>query len=185
MPSKRESLTGPKSKSDVGQQTFKDMMQYLHENILAMNQSKLFAGLVIIVLNISSKFVTIRLSKTVEGYLKYTFSRDVLVFAMAWMGTRDIYTALFITIVFSLFANFIFNEDSRFCILPESFIDLHASKVDSPPAQFAITEQQITEAITLLSNAKQQKEASAQGKTQPTSIDSTTTQKSANDLYKY
>lgn len=142
--------------------TFRQMIQYIHSNILAMNQSKLFAGLIIIVLNISSKFVTIRLSKTIEGYLKYTFSRDILVFAMAWMGTRDIYTALLITFVFMLCANFIFNEDSRFCMLPESFIDHHASKIDDPPEMPIISEQQIADAVSLLANAKKQQDTAGE-----------------------
>ena len=93
---------GKSVSADRGTKTLRDMFSYIHQNILAMNQSKVFAGLVIIVLNISSKFVNIKLSKSLEGYLKYTFSRDILVFAMAWMGTRDIYTAVFITIVFSI-----------------------------------------------------------------------------------
>ena len=89
-----------KKKTDRGMQTLRDMISYINQKVLMMNQSKLFAGLIIIILNISSKFVTIRLSKSMEGYLKYTFSRDILVFSMAWMGTRDIYTALFIAAVF-------------------------------------------------------------------------------------
>ena len=76
--------------------SFYNLVQYIHANVQNVNQSKLFAGLIIITLNISSKFVTIKLSKTVESYLKHTFSRDVLVFAIAWMGTRDIYIALII-----------------------------------------------------------------------------------------
>jgi len=123
-----------------------------------MNQSKIFAGLVIIVLNISSKFVTIKLSKPLEGYLKYTFSRDILVFAMAWMGTRDIYTALFMTFVFSVCANFFFNENSRFCCLPKSFITHHIEAMENPPDQPQITEQQIADAISLLSKAKTDKQ---------------------------
>lgn len=175
MPSKRgtkssRSSTGKNAsnqdkKPDNDLNTFREMIRYLHTNILAMNQSKLFAGLIIIVLNISSKFVTIRLSKTMEGYLKYTFSRDVLVFAMAWMGTRDIYTALFITFMFMLCANFIFNEDSRFCVLPESFIDRHASKINDPPEMAKISDQQIADAVSLLANAKKQQESSASSNT--------------------
>jgi len=144
--------------SDKGTQTLRDMLAYINSQVLAMNQSKLFAGLIIIILNISSKFVTLRLSKTMEGYLKYTFSRDILVFAMAWMGTRDIYTALFITLVFSLCANFLFNEQSGFCCLSESFIERQTGLVDSPPEIPEITEQQIADAVTLLANAKKQKE---------------------------
>ena len=61
----------------------------IHNNVQSINKSKLFAGLIIITLNIASKFVTIKLSKTVESYLKNTFSKQILVFAIAWMGTRN------------------------------------------------------------------------------------------------
>jgi hypothetical protein len=143
--------------SDRGTKTLRDMFAYINQNILAMNQSKLFAGLVIIVLNISSKFVNIKLSKSMEGYLKYTFSRDILVFAMAWMGTRDIYTALFITIIFSICSNFLFNEQSGFCCLSESFIEKQTELVDSPPDVAQISDQQIADAVALLASAKKQK----------------------------
>jgi len=144
-------------KFDRGTQTLKDMFEYINQNVIAMNQSKIFAGLVIIILNISSKFVTIKLSKPMEGYLKYTFSRDILVFAMAWMGTRDIYTALFITLLFTICANFLFNEQSQFCCLPESFVTQHSEAVDSQQPE--ITSQQIADAVALLANAQKQQNA--------------------------
>jgi len=144
-------------KPDRGTQTLKDMFEYINQNVIAMNQSKIFAGLVIIILNISSKFVTIKLSKPMEGYLKYTFSRDILVFAMAWMGTRDIYTALFITLVFTICANFLFNEQSQFCCLPESFVTQHSEAFDSQQPE--ITSQQIADAVALLANAQKQQNA--------------------------
>jgi hypothetical protein len=147
---------------DKGMKTLKDMFDYIHNNILAMNQSKLFAGLVIIVLNISSKFVNIKLSKSIEGYLKHTFSRDILVFAMAWMGTRDIYTALFITLVFTVCVNFLFNEQSGFCCLSESFIERQSGLLEDNSPQ--ITEQQISDAVDLLANAKKQKDTETTGK---------------------
>ena len=143
------------AKSDKGTKTLRDMIAYINQNIIAMNQSKIFAGLVIIVLNISSKFVTIKLSKSMEGYLKYTFSRDILVFAMAWMGTRDIYTALFIAILFSIFSNFLFNEDSRFCCLPESFISRNSEMVDTLSGT-DVTEQQVADAVKTLANFQKQ-----------------------------
>jgi hypothetical protein len=144
-------------KPDRGTQTLKDMFEYINQNVLAMNQSKIFAGIVIIILNISSKFVTIKLSKPMEGYLKYTFSRDILVFAMAWMGTRDIYTALFITLLFTICANFLFNEQSQFCCLPESFVTQHSEAFDSQQPE--ITSQQIADAVALLANAQKQQNA--------------------------
>jgi len=93
------------------------MMVYLHDHVKVLNDSKIFAGLMIITLNISSKFVNLKLSKTMESYLKNTFSRQLLIFAIAWMGTRDIYIALTITILFSLIMDVLLNEQSSFCIL--------------------------------------------------------------------
>lgn len=124
---------------------FGDMFAYVHNNVISLNQSKAFAGLVIIVLNISSKFVTIKLSKTMESYLKYTFSRDILVFAMAWMGTRDIYIALIIMIIFSICVDYLFNEQSQLCCLPESFTNYHIDKIDN--AEVSPDEIQKAEAV--------------------------------------
>lgn len=115
------------SGGDAFWKPFTNLFEYVHNNIMSLNQSKLFAGLIIITLNISSKFVTIKLSKTMESYLKYTFSRDILIFAMAWMGTRDIYIALLITVVFSICMNYLFNEESAFCCLPKSFTEYHTT----------------------------------------------------------
>ena len=103
---------------------------YLNNQVQIMNTSKIFTGIMIIIINISSKYVTLNLSKTVESYLKYTFSRDILVFAISWMGTRDIYIALYITIVFIICMDFLFNENSILCILPESFTDYHIDKLN-------------------------------------------------------
>ena len=106
------------------------ILNHLHNNVLAMNQSKFFAGLMIITLNIASRFVNIKLSKTVESYLKHTFSRDALIFAIIWMGTRDIYIALCMTLLFIILVDFVFNEDSMFCCLPEQFTEYHVGLLE-------------------------------------------------------
>lgn len=98
---------------------------YLRNYMGPINDSKIFAGLMIITLNIGSKYVNLRLPKPIEGYLKFTFSRNILVFAISWMGTRDILVALLITGVFILVMDFLLNDESAYCCLPESFIDYH------------------------------------------------------------
>lgn len=107
-----------------------NMLKYLNVQIQNMNQSKLFAGLMIIILNLASRFVIFKLPKTVESYMKFTFSRDLLVFAIAWMGTRDIYIALMIVIAFVLVVDFLFNEESFLCVLPATFVDRHILKLE-------------------------------------------------------
>lgn len=103
----------------------KDFMKKINDNVTMLNGSKIFAGIMIIVLQISSRFVTIRLSKTMESYLKYTFSKQILIFAIAWMGTRDIYVALIIALIFSFISDVLCNEESQYCILPNTFKDYH------------------------------------------------------------
>jgi len=140
------------------------MLQYLHNHITSLNQSKVFAGLIIITLNISSKFVSIKLSKSMEAYLKYTFSRDILIFAMAWMGTRDIYVALFITLLFSLCMNYLFNEESSFCCLPETFTDYHTQIMDSSP----VSEEEASKAKDVLAKYEAQQKETGDSKSPST-----------------
>jgi hypothetical protein len=91
----------------------------------------MFAGLMIITLNIASKFVTFKFGKSTEMYLKYTFSRQILVFAMAWMGTRDIYVSLGLTLIFIFLFDFLFNENSSLCILPNELKEYYNNMDES------------------------------------------------------
>ena len=42
---------------------FMDAMNYLHNHVLYLNNSKFFAGCIMILLNIGSKFITIQFSR--------------------------------------------------------------------------------------------------------------------------
>jgi hypothetical protein len=103
----------------------------IHNQIQALNNSKLFVGLMILTLNISSKFVNLKLSKSMEAYLKYTFSRNIMVFAIAYVGSRDIYIALIVTALFVICMDYLFNEESVFYILPHSFRDYHLGLIET------------------------------------------------------
>lgn len=94
---------------------------YLHDHVFFLNNSKFFAGVIMILLNIGSKFIQIQFSKSVEEYLKLSITKQILVFAMAWMGTRDIYTALVLTAVFVILSDHLFNEESHYCIVPHKY----------------------------------------------------------------
>jgi hypothetical protein len=110
----------------------------------------MFAGLVVITLNIASRFVTIKLSKSMESYLKFTFSRDVLVFCIVWMGSRDIYIAAAFTLLFTFIMDFLLNEESSYCILPETFTTYHTELLDGT----APTADEIKNAESVLERVK-------------------------------
>ena len=118
---------------------FKNIISKIQANIdkivQDLNTSKIFAGLMIIILNIGSRFVTIKLSKSMEAYLKYTFSKQILIFAIAWMGTRDIYIAIMVTILFTICIEYLFNEESKFCCLSENFTNYHIDLLENDEKQ--------------------------------------------------
>ena len=54
---------------------------YINHHIMYLNNSKFFAGVIMILLNIGSKFITIQFSKSTEEYMKWTVSKQLLVFS--------------------------------------------------------------------------------------------------------
>lgn len=134
---------------------FSNSLEFIHSHILFLNNSKFFAGIVMILLNIGSKFISIQFSKSTEEYLKMNVTKQILVFSMAWMGTRDIYTALVLTAVFTILSDHLFNEESPYCIVPEKYrilntlIDINQDGV--------VSEQEINAAIAILEKAKKEK----------------------------
>ena len=133
-----------------------DILTYLHENIKRINDSKIFAGLMIITLNIVSRFVTINLSKSMEAYLKYTFSKYILVFTIAWMGSRDIYIASTVMFVYIIVVDYLLNDDSVFCVLPEEFKDYHTGLLENDGKNENVSEEDIKKAEKILERAKNQ-----------------------------
>lgn len=133
-----------------------EIFSYVHNQIQTINNSKLFAGLMIITLNIASRFVNLKLSKTMESYLKYTFSRQILVFAIAWMGTRDIYISVIITAAFIIVTDYLFHEDSAYCALSNSFKEHHMNLLDNNPDN-EVTADDIAKAKLVLLKAEEQK----------------------------
>lgn len=132
--------------------TISPYMKSLNNNILSLNNSKYFAGFIMIMLNIGSKFVSIKFSHTQETYLKYVITKQLLIFSIAWMGTRDIYMALVLTAVFTVLSDYILNENSKLCILPESVKKIE--KAMDLNNDGIISEDEINQSIKILEKAR-------------------------------
>ena len=132
-----------------------NMFGTVHKGVEGLNSNKFFAGLIMIILNIGSKFITVKFSKTQEAYLRNTLGRQILIFAIAFMGTKDIYLALVITAVFVIMANYLFNEESRFCILPNQMKKIKDA-IDTDD-DGKISDEEIQSALDILTKAKEQK----------------------------
>ena len=133
-----------------------NLISYFNTHVMYLNNSKFFAGVVMILLNIGSKFIVVQFSKSTEEYMKYSVSKQLLVFAMAWMGTRDIYTALGLTAVFTILSEYLFNEESKLCIVPPSYRVLN--KVIDTNNDGSVTEPELAAAIAVLEKAKKEKQ---------------------------
>ena len=139
---------------------FYNVTNFIHNHILFLNNSKFFAGVVMILLNVGSKFISIQFSKSTEEYLKLNITKQLLVFAMAWMGTRDIYTSLVLTAVFTILSDHLFNEESPYCCVPEKYRLL--AKVMDENNDGKVTENEINNAIAVLEKAKREKQIQRQ-----------------------
>lgn len=121
-----------------------------------INESKVFAGLIIILLNVGGKLIPITLSKSAEHIIKSKLSRDIIVFSISWMGTRDIITAIFLTIFFIVLSDFLLNHDSRYCIIP------HKYRLDIIDESDDVNEEELNAAMIILEKSKKKKEIQKQ-----------------------
>lgn len=97
----------------------------VHTYTKPINESKFFAGVIIIIINLSAKLVDVRLSKPMESYFKNTFSRQLFVFAIAWMPTRDVFVAFVVSTLVIFCVDYLMNDESALCVLPERFTSYH------------------------------------------------------------
>ena len=137
---------------------FNDWKKVASDTTHNMNNSKIFAGIMIILMNITSKYVPIKLGKTMERLMKHYISTPLLVFTVSWIGTRDLYIAFIITGLYILFAEILFNEDSSFCVLSEEFRDYHDQiEKEQQEKNEQLTEEDVIKAKAVLEKAKKQK----------------------------
>jgi hypothetical protein len=122
---------------------------------MSVNNSKLFAGIVMILMNIGSKYITVKFSKSQEAYLRNYVGREILIFAVCWMGTKDIYMSLLLTAAFFVLSQHLFNENSAYCLLPQKYRELH--KLVDLNGDGEISQKEINEAVRVLKRAKEQK----------------------------
>ena len=133
------------------------MFNFLSMFTKNINESKIFAGLVITILNVGGKLIPITLSKSAENILKTKMSRDIIIFAISWMGTRDIMISFVLTILFILISDFLLNYDSKYCCVPKKY---QYVVIDDD-----VTDEELNKAILILEKSKKNKEIQQQHST--------------------
>jgi hypothetical protein len=132
-----------------------DILEKIQSKLNVVNNSKLFTGIMMICLNIGSKFITVKLSKSQEEFMRNYVIREVLIFAACWMGTRDILLSIILTASFFVLTEHLFHEESSFCIIPD-YLNKLRDVIDTNN-DGEISPEEIDNAIKLLTKAKNQK----------------------------
>ena len=140
----------------------KKVLSSLQESLGSINNSKVFAGCMMLIMNIASKYVTIKLSKSQEAYFRNNIARELLIFVVCWMGTRDLLIALMLTAAFYVLSQHLFHEESKMCILPKKYREFHLLLDTNQDGE--VSQQEITDAVNLLAKAKSQQASQAKTK---------------------
>ena len=85
--------------------------------ISSLNNSKIFSGIVMILMNLGAKYVSLELSEAQEEFLSRKSIRRILIFAIFFMATKDVIISILLTWIFILFIGSVFNDNSKYSII--------------------------------------------------------------------
>ena len=99
--------------------------------IEALNNNKFFLGIMLIVLNIGSRYLVDELSVDPDEYTRNLLLRRISVFAVCFVGTRDLITSLLLTAGFIIIAQGV-SSKSREGMANKKRMEESDKKVDQP-----------------------------------------------------
>lgn len=99
--------------------------------IEVLNDNKFFLGIMLIVLNIGSRYLVDELSTNPEEYNRNLVLRRIAVFAVCFVGTRDIVTSVLLTAGFIIIAQGV-SSQSREGMENKKKVEESDKKVDQP-----------------------------------------------------
>ena len=123
-----------------------------------INESKFLIGLSMILLNVFSKYVDFKFSKAQEQLLRDGIAREIIIFTIAFLGTRDIVHAILLTAAFIILSEVMFNEKSKYCIAKKR-LDIATKKVEvtGNEIKIIITPEEEAKALDVLRQAEKQR----------------------------
>lgn len=120
--------------------------------INSLNSNTYMVGLMMLLLNLGGKYLSLNLTKSQEDFLSHVFIRYIVLFAVVFIATRNILTAVVMMIVFIILVKFLLNESSRFCVIPKMF------RMNSENSPVQVSDAEIENAKRVLDAAKRKKE---------------------------
>ena len=81
------------------------------ESRSCMNDNKYMIGLTMIMLNIGARFIIDELDDDLRKMISNKFIRRVFIFCSFFMATKDLFTAIVLTIIFVILINEVFGKE--------------------------------------------------------------------------
>ena len=79
-----------------------NLIDYFQDQTDILNENKYFIGLMMIMVNIGSRFIIDELNEEHRNFIKNSYFRRIVIFAVIFMATRDIIIAFVVTGLFVL-----------------------------------------------------------------------------------
>lgn len=106
-------------------------VQYFQKNTKCINENKYIIGLSMITLNIGARYIIDELNTDLRDLVNKTIIRRTIIFCSFFMATRDLLTAIILSIIFILMINeiFVFEKEEN-VIESEGQISLNRNEID-------------------------------------------------------
>jgi hypothetical protein len=86
-------------------------------SIQEINMNPYVLGLAYILLNLGGRFMVLSVTPAQEAFLQNIVFRPLLLFAIMFIGTRNLVVAFWMTLLILLFLHYLFNENSSWYLL--------------------------------------------------------------------
>jgi hypothetical protein len=84
------------------------VLKQVHHAIGFLNTNTMFAGIMLLILNVGSRFIIHEIEGTEEEYSKNIFLRRIAIFAVCFIGTKDLVVSLILTASFVILSSGLF-----------------------------------------------------------------------------
>ena len=119
----------------------------LYNIIYNLNNSKFFAGILMILMNLGSKYISLELSESQDEFFSNIIIRRIMIFTVVFIATKDIIVSIIITACFVILVSGLFNQNSKYCLI----------KNNSPQTKI-ITKEQVEKAKKIIMKYEKQRE---------------------------
>jgi hypothetical protein len=109
-----QAVLAAKATQKPDDQSFMDTI--LHQ-IQDMNMNPYLLGIAYITLNLGSRFFVMSVSPGQEAFLQNMLFRPILLFAIMFIGTRNLIVAFWMTLLILICLHFLLNENSSWFVL--------------------------------------------------------------------